>query len=461
VSHSITLESMGVPAVAMTTKAFNELATSTAMKKGMPGLHIVFTPHPITGRTTEESNVYQKGNNPITNKPMLAEIYAGLTEKLADKDKKDGVISRGERPRYLKPDTADNLQQMFQDNMWTDGLPVIMPTEEKVKAMLKGTSHKPDEVVGEMRPSGPHEAWKFTVEMVATNAVMAGAKPEYLPVILAIASTGQTSLFSSTSSFARMAVVNGPIRDQIQMNYSIGALGPFNQANSAIGRAWTLISKNLGGSGTPGSTYLGSTGNPLNYGNMTFPEAEENLPAGWQPLHVQKGFKKDESVVSIFSGWSFNTIAWFSPLPQQDVIKNWLTHFFSFGTGAATIILDPVTAAELEKNGFTSKEQFADYLITKSANPGWLYWSTHEKEYEQAKQGVEPYASYLKLGETAEIPVSRYSRTPRGAPPGATPPAGMPARTPIEVLAVGGQTNTYWSGGDFSYVTSASIDKWK
>ncbi|MBF8269769.1 MAG: hypothetical protein HW386_1478 [Gammaproteobacteria bacterium] len=447
---------MGVPTVSMVTMAFNELATSTAFKKGMPGLRVTLTPHPITGRTTEESNVYLKSNDPVSGKPMLEQIVAGLRDKLAEQDKHAGIIERGERPRLLPPDTADNLQQMFQDKLWTDGLPVILPTEEKVQAMLKGTSHKPDEIVGEMRPSGPHEAWKFTVEMVATNAVMAGAKPEYLPVLLAIAATGQTSLFSSTSSFARMAVVNGPIRDEIQMNSSIGALGPFNQANAAIGRAWTLISKNLGGSGMPGSTYLGSTGNPLNYGNMTFPEAEESLPEGWEPLHVQKGFKKDESVVSIFSGWSFNTIAWFSPLPLQDVIKNWLTHFFSFGTGSATIILDPIVAVELKHNGFASKQQFADYLIEKSANPGWLYWSTHEEDYKKAKEGVEPFASYLKLGETAEIPVSRYVRMPpRGAP------AGTPPRNPVEVLAVGGGTNLYWSGGDFSHVVSASIDKWR
>ena len=448
---------MGVPAVAMVTSAFDELATSTAFKKGMPGLRVMFTPHPITGRTTEESNEYLKGKDPITGNPMLEEIVAGLRDKLAEKDKQAGTIEREERPRLLPPDTADNLQQMFHDKLWTDGLPIILPTEEKVQAMLKGTSHAPDEIVGEMRPSGPHEAWKYTVEMVATNAVMAGAKPEYLPVLLAIASTGQTSLVSSTSSFARMAVINGPIRDEIQMNSSIGALGPFNQANAAIGRAWTLISKNLGGSGMPGSTYLGSTGNPLNYGNMTFPEAEENLPEGWEPLHVQKGFKKDESVVSIFSGWSFNTIAWFSPLPQQDVIKNWLTHFFSFGTGSATIIVDPIVAVELKNNGFATKQQFAAYLMEKSANPGWLYWSTHEEEYKKAKEGVEPFASYLKLGETAEVPVSRYVR--RTPPPGA--PTGMPPRNPIEVLAVGGGTNTYWSGGDFSYVGGASIDKWK
>ena len=99
-------------------------------------------------------------------------------------------------------------------------------------------------------------------------------------------------MFSSTSSFARMVVVNGPVVKEIGMNTGIGAMGPVNRANSSIGRCWTLISKNLGGSGKPGETYLGSQGNPLNYNNLCFPETEDGLPPGWNPLHVQKGFKK-------------------------------------------------------------------------------------------------------------------------------------------------------------------------
>ena len=448
---------MGVPTVGMVTKAFVELAHSTAYKKGAPDLPVVFTPHPIAGSDTAQSNKYIQGNDPVTGKPMMKEIVAGLTEKLKPEDLKSGVVSRGKRPRFLPADTPDNLRKMFNEKMWTDGLPIILPTEARVKAMLKGTSHKPDEIVGKMKPSGPHEAWSYTVEMVATNAVMAGAKPEYLPVILALAASEQTALVSSTSSFARMAVINGPIADQIQMNYSIGAMGPFNEANSTIGRAWLLLSKNLGGSGTPGTTYLGTQGNNVNYNNLTFPENEGDLPAGWEPLHVQEGYKKSDSVVTIFTGWSLNDIAWFSPLSQQAVIKNWLSHFFSFGTTRqATVILDPTVALELKANGFNSKQDFIDYLMKNSTTPGWLYWSTHQKEMEQAKQGVEPYASYLKLGETAEVPVSRYHKfVPRGAPP------GTPARNSIQVLVVGGSTNPYWSGGDFGIARSVDIDKWR
>jgi hypothetical protein len=444
--------------VSIVTERFEALASTTIHKKGIPNLRVSYVPHPITDRPAELCNTYLNGNDPVSGKPVLEQIAAGLSQKLSAEDMKSGFMEREPRPRLLASDTPANLERMFHDQMWTDGLPIVLPTEERVKAMLKGTSHKPDDIVGVMRPSPPHEAWEYTVEMVAINAVMAGARPEYLPTILAIASTGVSSLFSSTSSFARMVVVNGPVRDEIEMNGSIGALGPFNHANATIGRAWTLISKNLGGSGLPGETYLGSQGNALNYNNLCFPETEEGLPEGWTPLHVQKGFKKDESVISIFSGWSISDIAWYSPLPQQEVIKNWLTHFFSFGTNRATLLLDPVVSSDLKANGFDTKEQFSAWLEANSKTPGWLYWSTHQDEFAKAKQGVEPYASYLKLGESAEVPVSRFG-------PNAGPSGGLSATSAasfsIEIITLGGGTNTFWSGGDFAYVASASVDKWR
>ena len=106
--------------------------------------------------------------------------------------------------------------------------------------MLKGTSHPPDKVVGRLRPTAFREFWELTVEKVAVNAVMAGAKPEYLPVILAHAASGVTARSSSTTSLAMISVVNGPIRNEIGMNSGIGAMGPYNHANVTIGRAYNL-----------------------------------------------------------------------------------------------------------------------------------------------------------------------------------------------------------------------------
>jgi hypothetical protein len=447
-----------------------ELASSTAYKKGIPELRIVYAPHPITDQPAEVCRKFLEGNDPHTGKPMLDEIISAITKPLSEEEKKRGFLKRDPRPKFLPPDTADNLQQFFMENNYTDGGPVILPTRERVARMLEGTSHDPEEIVGTMRPSPPHEAWEYNVEMVAVNAVMAGAKPEYFPVILALASTGTSSLFSSTSSFVRMVLVNGPIAEEIGMNPGIGAMGPFNQANTTIGRAWTLISKNLGGSGKPGETFLGTLGNPLSYNNMCFPENEEQLPKGWKPFHVQKGFKESDSVVSIFNGWSYNNIAWYSQLNNEDVMKNWLTHFFSFGTSAATFMIDPVTAEQIYGHGFDSKEKLADYLAKNSGTPAWLYWQRRERQIEMGKNGVEPYASYLKLGDNAVIPQSRYVRSPmpkNGIGDTRTESGRAFLRDEIdtdnslEIIVVGGGTNTYWGGGDLSYMSSALVDKWR
>ena len=180
-------------------------------------------------------------------------------------------------------------------------------------------------------------------------------------------------------------MLNGPISDQIKMNYGIGAMGPFAEPNAVIGRAWTIFSKNLGGCGVPGLSYLGTLGSNFNYNNLCIAETENRLPDGWKPFHVQKGFKPDESVVSIFSGWSLNNIAWFPNMPYHELIKNWLTHFFSFGTSAATVMLDPTIAREAKEKGFNSKEELSDYWSKNSKTPGWLYWDTHQKELKQAQ----------------------------------------------------------------------------
>jgi hypothetical protein len=426
-------------------------------------LRIVYSPHPITDRPAELCRRYIQGKDPISGKQFLEAIVDGLTKPLSGEDKRGGYLPREPRPRLLGPDTEENLVRYFHENGFTDGLPVVLPTEEKVAEMLKATSQPPDELVGRMRPSPPHEAWEYTVEMVAANAVMSGAKPEYFPAILAIASTGVTSLFSSTSSFARMVLVNGPVTEEIGMNDGIGAMGPFNRANSTIGRCWTLISKNLGGSGKPGETFLGSQGNPLSYNNLCFPETEDGLPPGWNPLHVQKGFKRSDSVVSIFSGWSMSDIAWYSPMPIYQVVRGWLEHFFSFGTNSATIILDPIVAADIAAAGFPTKEAFAAYLAKNTGTPAWLYWQTAagQRALERAKAGEEPYAGYLRMGYGAIIPVSRFDRSARVGSGFTASKDTAQSATSIEIVVTGGGTNTFWSGGDFGYVNSASVDKWR
>src|SRR5207249_6221874 len=134
----------------------------------------------------------------------------------------------------------------------------------------------------------------------AVNAVMAGARPEYLPVILALAASGVSARGSTTSSAAAMAIVNGPIRHQIDMNWGIGAMGPYSHANATIGRAYGLLSQNLQGGSVPGLSYMGNQGNSYAYNSVTFAENEERSP--WEPFHVQHGLGAADSAVSVFSG---------------------------------------------------------------------------------------------------------------------------------------------------------------
>jgi hypothetical protein len=423
---------------------FKDLVTTYAYKKGMANERFTFVPHPIAGTSAAVCRKYLEGNDPVTGKPVVQEIIAALTNPLTDADKKTGFIERP-TPRLVNPDTADKLDRLFVENVWTDGLPIVLPTEARVAEMLKGTSRKADEIVGRMQPSSPHEMWTYTVEKVAVNAVMAGAKPEHFPVILALASTGVPSLSTSTTSFATMVVVNGPVRNEIKMNTGIGSLGPFNQANSVIGRAWTLMSINLDAGGKAGETYMGSLGNNLNYNNLCIPENEEALPSGWNPLHVQKGYKPQESVVSTFLGWGITH-------PDQSMgkafapqIPFWLKFVSPFSS--ATLLLDPTIIKQLKNNeGYDSKEQLIDWIQKNTSLPVAEFmdnfYSVQNFILPTARMGSEPFASWTKLPKDERIPL-------------------FPRASKINILSVGGGTNLFWQAADFGYISSASVDKWR
>ena len=171
----------------------------------------------------------------------------------------------------------DDAYQTFVDNGWTDGLPIIIPTRSRVDAMLAGTSRRPDEVISIGGKAPLPNRWTYTVEQVAVNAVMSGARPEYLPVILALAASGHNARGGSTTSFGNFALVNGPIRNEIGMNAGIGALGPFNHANSTLAYAWGLFSRNLMGGAVIGEQYVGSQGNPVMTGARSSPRMRSEV----------------------------------------------------------------------------------------------------------------------------------------------------------------------------------------
>ena len=199
------------------------MVRSVAEVNGMPGLRQVFVPQPIMGKTPAELRAYVDGRDPISGRPVMEGVVRGLTQPFDAGEAGPAEFDRA-TPRLVEPDSEENLHRLFLENRWTDMLPIVLPTEARVAAMLARTRRRPDEIVGRMRSTHFREHWAYTVEKVAVNAVMAGARPEYFPVILALAASGVTARSSSSSAMAAMAVVNGPVRHELEMNAGTGAM---------------------------------------------------------------------------------------------------------------------------------------------------------------------------------------------------------------------------------------------
>jgi len=436
----MSLEESGVPTVAVHTHVFARLVAAVTMANGMPTTRQAFVPQPIVDRTPEQLRAYIEGTDPVSDRPFMQEVIEGLSSPLTDADLK-GVSFERSTPRLLEPDTEDRLQALFLDNYWTDQLPIVLPTEERVAQMLEGTSHAPDEVVGKLRPTFFREFWEFTVEKVAVNAVMAGARPEYLPVILALAATGMTARSSSTNSFSMMSLVNGPIRKEIGMNDGIGVMGPYNHANSTIGRAYNLLSINLQGGSVPGDTYMGTLGNWYNY-SATFPEAEERSP--WTPFHVQHGYEPTDSTVTVFFG-GWYTHAGYGP---RETWQEKFRHAFAAAEQylGPIIVMDPICARGFVELGYDTKEKLIEWCAENARLPAREYWDnqwTQTLSRPLAVAGVEPYASRLKADPDEAIKIFEPDE--------------------IKIIVAGGETQGAWKmfGGRYEKNWTVSVDAWR
>jgi hypothetical protein len=204
------------------------------------------------------------------------------------------------RSRRIELASLEDEWEALHDRGWSDGLPVVPPTEERVLRMLEGTERAPDEVVAEVPP----DLAACTVEKVAINAVMAGCRPEYLPFVLATVEAACTSEFNmhgllATTYFSGPVVIaNGPRAAAVGMNAGVNAFGQGNRANATIGRALQLVVRNVGG-GRPGEVDRATLGNP---GKYTFCFAEDEAGSPWEPLHVERGLAADATAVTLFPG---------------------------------------------------------------------------------------------------------------------------------------------------------------
>jgi hypothetical protein len=204
------------------------------------------------------------------------------------------------RSRRVELAALEDDWEAMWDRGWSDGFPVVPPTEARVLRMLGGTTRAPDEIVAVVPP----DLVDCTVEKVAVNAVMAGCRPEYLPVVLAAVEAACTPEFNmhgllcTTMPVGPILVVNGPITERIGMNSGINVLGQGNRANTTIGRALQLVVRNVGG-GRPGEIDRATQGSPAKYG-LCFPEDEAGSP--WESLAESRGVAAGVDAVTLFPG---------------------------------------------------------------------------------------------------------------------------------------------------------------
>jgi hypothetical protein len=404
----------------------------------------MFTPHPVVSMPPSVLRGYIEGKDPKTGKRLADEVLEALTKPYTAEESRNLAIARPspERPRLVAADTGENLQRLFTERGWSDGMPIILPTEERVAAMLAGTRQPPDKLVGKSFMVDTQENLRITVETVAIAAVMAGARPEHLPVLLAIASTGQPAIQPSTLPFASSILVNGPIRNEIGMNSGMGALGPYSSVNAVIGRAWTLMSI-IWGYARRKRTFWSSQGNNYSYNNLCMAENEER--SVWDPFHVQKGHKREESVVSLFRGWNLiNSMGAAARRPWGEEVKL-LMQALPALYSSATLILDPMLARHLKAyEGFQTAADVSQWISDNIKMTAKQFWDNDMIDMlvtPLAMSGVQPYAAWKQLPDDALI--APYHRPEK-----------------VNILVVGGETSPLWKISDFDLMSSASIDKW-
>ena len=290
--ESITIEERNIPTVSLVNQGFLNDAESASRAKGMPFLRYIPATVPCESSVIFDIEV---GVDEVIDK-----IIDALVRPLTDDERSPVQSQSSASERIVFKGTLEEVNRYFYTHGWSDGMPIIPPTEDAVAEMLTGTDLPLEHLLGMLQSRNG----KATIEKIAVNAVMAGCLPTHMPVLIAATVNliesepgfnGYTTFGFSTGSWAPFWVINGPIADQININNSSGALSPGNLPNAAIGRAIGLIIKNIGGV-RKGVEDMGTMGNPMKYA-LVVSENEKDSP--WEPLHVELGYKKEESTITL------------------------------------------------------------------------------------------------------------------------------------------------------------------
>ncbi len=268
---------------------------------------------------------------------------------------------------------AEDIMEACYDRGWTDGLPVVPPTPLRVMRMLGGSDRDASEIVG----NAPPDNAPCSIEKIAINAVMAGCKPEYFPVVIASVEAAlqdrfcMHGLLCTTYFSSPVMIVNGPVCRQIGMNSGVNALGQGNRANATIGRALQLVIRNVGG-GVPGGIDRANMGNP---GKYTYCFAEDESDENWASLAMDRGFERKDSVISLFAGDGLQPVLDQQSRTPESLAKSMaaslrsVAHTKLFGMADAILVVCPEHRRVLREGGWT-KEELRKALFEELMVPG-------------------------------------------------------------------------------------------
>jgi hypothetical protein len=333
----------------------------------MPYLRLVPVPHPVAGKPASEVAALAPG--------ILADIVAALTTPASSLERQAGGSAASLHAGTIEVDGDDEGAAIFADRLWTDGLPVVLPTERRVGEMLAGIhlpiSHEPDLV--------PPSRRQATLNSIAVNAVMAGCLPEYLPVVVAALTAAQDAAFNllslqtTTHPAGLLVVVNGPIRNALAINSRAGCFGPGRRANATIGRAVRLVLQNVGGA-RPGDGDLATHGQPAKY-SYCVGENEEESP--WQPLQMDRGYDRDTSTVTVIAAEGPHNVNDHSSTTPQGVLTTMVSAmctlaandpYIGLGKHQPLVVLGPEHAATIAEAGWT-KQDVKAFLFAHARQP--------------------------------------------------------------------------------------------
>ncbi|MBI2863786.1 MAG: hypothetical protein HYX94_04410 [Chloroflexi bacterium] len=369
VRASITAEKAGVRSVSVVSSSFMAQGRMVARALGFSSLPLAEYPGVIM--LDEEAEFRKKIEGGLVDR-----IVEGLA---SDVEVASAVAEPAPRDVVFTGDLAA-VQEHFYQNMWSDGLPIIPPTVEKVAAFLRFTDRSPDEVIGTLLP----EKREATVWNVAVNGVMAGCRPEYMPVLLAIAEAIAESEFriedaGSTPGWEPLVIVNGPIVKDLDFNCESGAMRVGRQANTSIGRFLRLYMRNIAGLRiAPGGTDKGTIAYTF---NVALAENEDVVAElGWKPFSVERGLGAGENVVTVQSVVAISLPIYVGGEKASDLAQTivdiwakgdvaaWAYTGMACGKWHPLLVLSPSIAMAMARQGWT-KDDLRRYLFEQAKMP--------------------------------------------------------------------------------------------